>query len=88
MIFCLIWLLFYEGSISNPFQVCRNIVAGATFILVLQQRQKLSSGDSGCTLRTIVLCQRSSKNKHPMPSNSFELAVASLFWSSAMLRRD
>jgi len=24
-------------------------------------------------------------NKHPMPSNPFELAVALLFWSSAML---
>jgi len=27
------------------------------------------------------------KNKHPMPLNPFELAVASLFHSSAMLRR-
>jgi len=27
----------------------------------------------------------SSMNKHPMPSNPFELAVALLFWSSAML---
>jgi len=35
MIFFLIWLLSYEGSISNPFQVCRNIVAGVAFILVL-----------------------------------------------------
>jgi len=85
MIFCLIWLLSYEGSISNPFQVWRNIVSGIAFILVLYQRHKLSSGGSGCTLRTIVLCQRSLKNKHPMPSNSFELAVALLFWSSAML---
>jgi len=50
--------------------------------------KKLSSGGSGCTLRTIVLCQRSTKNKHPMPSDSFELVVASLFWSSTMLRRD
>jgi len=45
----------------------------------------MSSGGSGCTLRTIVLCQRSSKNKHPKPSNSFEITVALLFWSSAML---
>jgi len=45
----------------------------------------MSSGGSGCALRTIVLCQRSSKDKHPMPSNSFELAVALFFWSSAML---
>jgi len=85
MIFYLIWLLFCEGSISNPFKFRRNICAGRTVILVLQQRHKLSSGDSGCTFRTIVLCQRSSKNKHPMPSNLFELTVASLFWSSAML---
>jgi len=35
MIFCLIWLLSYEGSISNPLQVCRNIVAGVAVILVL-----------------------------------------------------
>jgi len=85
MIFCLIWLLSYEGSISNPFQVCRNIVASVGVFLVLYQRHILSSGGSGCTLRTFVLCQRSSKNKHPMPSNSFELAVVSLFSSSAML---
>jgi len=44
-----------------------------------------SSGDSGCTLRTIVLFQRSPKNKHPMPSNLFELAVALFFQSSAMI---
>jgi len=45
----------------------------------------MSSGGSGCTLCTIVLCQCSSKNKHPMPSNSFEIIVALLFWSSATL---
>jgi len=44
-----------------------------------------SSGDSGCTLRTIILCQLSPTKKHPMPSNPFELAVASFFQSSAML---
>jgi len=49
---------------------------------------KQSIGGSGYTVRTIVLCQCSLKNKHPMPSNPFELVVASLFWSSAMLRRD
>jgi len=46
---------------------------------------KQSSGDSGCTLHTIVLFQRSLKNKHLMPLNPFELVVASLFWSSTML---
>jgi len=46
---------------------------------------KQSGGDSGCTLRTIVLCQLSPTKKHPMPSNPFELAVALFFQSSAML---
>jgi len=31
--------LSYEGSISNPFQVWRNIVASMAVILVLLQRQ-------------------------------------------------
>jgi len=44
-----------------------------------------SSGDSGCTLRTIVLFQLSPTKKHLMPSNPFELVVASFFQSSAML---
>jgi len=43
---------------------------------------KQSSGDSCCT---IVLFQRSPKNKHPMPSNSFELAVALGFYSFAQI---
>jgi len=47
--------------------------------------KKQSSGGSGCTLRTIVLFQLSPTNKHPMTSNSFELAIASLFQSSAMM---
>jgi len=37
MILCLIWLLSYEGSISNPFQVWRNTGAGITVVLVLLQ---------------------------------------------------
>ena len=53
------------------------------FCLVVETKQ--SSGGSGCTLRTTVLFQRCLKNQHPMPSNLFELAVASLFWSSAKL---
>jgi len=44
-----------------------------------------SSGDSGCTLRTIVFFQLSPTKKNPMPSNPFELVVASFFQSSAML---
>jgi len=36
---CLIWLLSYEGSISNPFQVWRNTVAGIAVVLVLLQTQ-------------------------------------------------
>jgi len=82
MICCLIWLLSYEGSISNPFQVWRNTVAGTTVVLVLQ---KQSSGDSGCTLRTNVLFQHSQLNKHPMPSNPFEIAIALFSQSSAMI---
>jgi len=37
MIFCLIWILSYEGSISNPFLVWGNIFAGKAVILVLLQ---------------------------------------------------
>jgi len=59
MIFFLIWLLSYEGSISNAFLVGRNITAGIAIILVLMQRHEQSSGGSGSTIRTIVLCQRS-----------------------------
>ena len=44
-----------------------------------------SSGDNGCTLRTIVLFQLSPTKKHLMPSNLFELVVTSFFQSSAML---
>jgi len=46
---------------------------------------KESSGDSGFTVRTIVLCQLSPTEKHRMPSNPFELDVALFFQSSAML---
>jgi len=35
MICCLIWLFSYEGSISNPFPVWRNTVAGTAVVLVL-----------------------------------------------------
>jgi len=79
MILCLIWLLSYEGSISNPFQVWRNTGEGIVVILVLLQRQNRVSGDRGCTVRTIVLCQLSSTNKLPMTSNPLELAVASSY---------
>jgi len=46
---------------------------------------KQSSGDNGCTFRTIVLFQRSPKNKHPMPSNPFELPIVLFLQSSAMI---
>jgi len=88
MIFFLIWLLSYDGSISNPFQVWRNTGAGIAIILVLLQRQNIVSGDRGCTIRTIVLFQLSSTNKLPMTSNPLELVVVSFFWSSAMIWRD
>jgi len=84
MICCLIWLLSYEGAISNPFQVWRNTVAGTAVVLVLADI-KQSSGDSGCTLRKIVLFQRSLLNKHPMPLNPFEIAVVLFSQSSAMI---
>ena len=64
----------YEGTLLQ-----------AELLFLTYSRDTLSSGGSGCTLRTIVLCQRSSKNKHQMPSNSFEITVALLFWCSAML---
>ena len=38
-IFCLIWLLSYEGSISNISQVWRNTGAGIVVVLVLLQTQ-------------------------------------------------
>jgi len=38
-----------------------------------------SSGDRGCTIRTIVLFQLSSTNKLPMTSNTFELVIVSCF---------
>ena len=46
---------------------------------------KQSSGDGGCTVPTIVLCQLSPTKKHLMPSNPFELVVVLFFHSSAML---
>jgi len=39
MIFCLIWLLSYEGSISNSFQVWRDTGGGIAVFLVLLQGQ-------------------------------------------------
>jgi len=39
MIYCLILLLFYEGAISNPFQVWRNTDAGTTVVLVLTDKK-------------------------------------------------
>jgi len=83
MIICLIWLLFYEGSFSNSLQVWSNIVADTAVVLVLADI-KQSSGDNGCILRTKVIFQRSQLNKHPMPSNPFELAVVLFSQSSAM----
>jgi len=57
----------------------------AHLLFLYKQTQRQSCGGSGCTLRTIVLFQRSPMNKHLMPSNSFELAVATFFWSYAMI---
>jgi hypothetical protein len=49
---------------------------------------KQSNGEGGCTICTIVLFQRSSRNKHPMTSNSSELAVAPGFNSFCNDRHD
>jgi len=40
-----------------------------------------------CTLSTLFK-EQASTAFNPLPSHSYELVVASLFWSSAMLRRD
>jgi len=53
---------------------CRNNCCSCSIVDTNQ-----SNGDSGCTLRTIVLFQPSLMKKHPMPSNPFELPVASFF---------
>ena len=58
------------------------------FSLSCSRDKKHGSGDSGCTPRTNVLCQRSLRNTHPMPSNPFKIVVASLFQSSAVVRQD
>jgi len=79
MIHCLIWLLSYEWLISKPFHVWRNIVAGRAVILVLQQRQTLCSGGSGCTLRTIVLCQCLTKKQTSNVLESFWISRCSSF---------
>jgi len=57
-----------------------------TELLSLSSRRDktLCSGGSGCTLRTIVLCQRLTNEQ---ASNAFELAVVLLFHSFAILRR-
>jgi len=47
-----------------------------------------SSRDSGCTIVLLSFFQRSSKNKHPMPSNSSEIVVAPGFYSFFNDRHD
>jgi len=79
MICCLIWLLFYEGSISNPFQVWRNTVAGTAVVLVLADIKNRVVEIVVVHFRTNVCFQRSAKNKHSKPSDPFELVVASCF---------
>jgi len=50
MICCLIWLLSYEGTISNPFPKERITSAVTTVVLYYCRHVKHSSGDSGCTI--------------------------------------
>jgi len=57
VILCLIKLLYYEGSISNPFQLRGNIDAGlvvyeSCYSCLVAETKKQSSGKGGCTVRT------------------------------------
>jgi len=67
------------------------------YVRTLLQAEMLSlscSRDKLCVVEVVVVhfvqlysIKALQKNKHPMPTNPFELAVASLFHSSAVLRR-
>jgi len=67
------------------------------FVGTLLQAELLSlscSGDKLCVVEVVVahfiqlyFVNALQKKKHPMPLNPFELVVASLFHSSAMLRQ-
>jgi len=50
IICCLIWLLSYEGTISNPFQVNRNFQRSHNYCSCTIADTKQSSGDSGVQL--------------------------------------
>jgi len=63
VILCLIKLLSYEGSISNPFQLRGNIDAGlvvyeSCYSCLVAETKKQSSEEGGCTVRTKYICQR------------------------------
>jgi hypothetical protein len=73
-----LWRINFKSISSLEEYGCRH---SCCFCLVAETKQ--SNGGSGCTIRTIVLFQRSLRIQHP--SNPFELAIASLFWSSAIL---
>ena len=49
---------------------------------------KQSSGDSGCSIVLLSFFLRSSVDKHPMPSNSFEIVVAPGIYSFCVHRHE
>jgi len=72
--------LSYEGKISNPFLVWRTTTEDTTVALYYYRYEDWSIGVVVVQLY-YVLFMRSSKDKHPMPSNISELAVAPGFYS-------
>ena len=75
-----LWMINFKSIPSLEEHWCRHSCCSCPVA-----NTKQSSGDSGCTLHTIVFFQLSPTNKHPMTSNPFELVVALLFQSSAMI---
>ena len=80
MILCLIKVLSYEGSISNPFQLWRNIVVGVVVFqscyLVLYQRHKTEWWRRWLYSSYKVQCQCSLYFTTQMSLNPFEMTVA------------
>ena len=85
MIFCLIWLLSYEGSISNSFLVWRNISAGRAVILVLLQ--STTKVVEKVVVQFVHLSFFNTR-KHPKLSNFISRPLLHFFTSLATLRQD
>ena len=88
MIFCLIWVLSYEGSISNPFLVWGNISVGRAVILVLLQSTTKVVEKVVVQFVHFVLFQRSWKSKHLRSTKSISRPLIHFFTSLATLRQD